>query len=336
VAAAAGVSQSAVSRAFTPGASIAVKTKVAVLAASKALGYRPNMLARALMTRSTRIVAVVMANLGSPFFSAFLGVLNGRLKAMGLQMMLILVDRARVAEGLDEALEYRVDGIIFVSTTPPAAAIDRAVRAGARVVVMDAFDPGPPASWVWVDAPAIGRLAADAFIEEGRRRPALISCYIDRPDPPEHAAFVDRFASLGQTMVALAKAESSYPGGEAAAAEILGGSDGPDCVFALTDALALGFLGAARLDLGVDVPGRCSLIGIGDVPEAGWRSHALSTINLPIDRLSQAAVSILVEGLRDPAAPRATRTLVCDLVRRSTTRPVGFARQARLRALRHG
>ena len=63
----AGVSQSAVSRTFTPGASISSKTRQKVLASAKELGYRPNAIARSLITNRSRIIAVVMAYLENLF-----------------------------------------------------------------------------------------------------------------------------------------------------------------------------------------------------------------------------------------------------------------------------
>ena len=64
----AGVSQSAVSRTFTPGASISPKTRAKVLASAKELGYRPNAIARSLITSRSRIIAVVMAYLENLFY----------------------------------------------------------------------------------------------------------------------------------------------------------------------------------------------------------------------------------------------------------------------------
>jgi len=62
------VSQSAVSRTFTPGASVSDQTRRKVLAAAQQLGYRPNALARSLITQQSRLVALVMCYLQNQFY----------------------------------------------------------------------------------------------------------------------------------------------------------------------------------------------------------------------------------------------------------------------------
>src|ERR1700761_9544834 len=75
----AGVSQAAVSRAFTPGASIAPATRDRVLEAAEALGYRPNLLARSLIKGKSGIIGLVIGNPSSPFFLGALDALSVRL-----------------------------------------------------------------------------------------------------------------------------------------------------------------------------------------------------------------------------------------------------------------
>ena len=62
VAALAGVSQSAVSRVFTPGASASAKTALKVRQAAVKLGYRPNSIARAMVSGKSRIIGLVAAS----------------------------------------------------------------------------------------------------------------------------------------------------------------------------------------------------------------------------------------------------------------------------------
>src|SRR6185312_13771829 len=84
----AGVSQSAVSRTFTPGASISSKTRTKVLASAKELGYRPNAIARSLITSRSRIIAVVMACRDNLFYPDVLEELGRRLAAENYHVLL--------------------------------------------------------------------------------------------------------------------------------------------------------------------------------------------------------------------------------------------------------
>ena len=79
----AAVSQSAVSRSFTPGASVSQETRAKVLEAARMLGYRPNAIARTLSTRSSRMIAVVVNQLQNLFYPLVLEMLSQRLQKHG-------------------------------------------------------------------------------------------------------------------------------------------------------------------------------------------------------------------------------------------------------------
>ena len=72
VAAEAGVSQSAVSRAFKPGGSVSKATREKIYAAANKLGYRPNAIARSLISKKSGMVGIVMADISNPFYPAVL------------------------------------------------------------------------------------------------------------------------------------------------------------------------------------------------------------------------------------------------------------------------
>jgi transcriptional regulator with XRE-family HTH domain len=95
----AGVSQSAVSRVFTPGASVSEAMARRVRAVAEELGYRPNVLARSLITGRTRIVGLVVGYLENPFYPEVLEVLSAALEALGYH---ILVFHAAGGEGEED------------------------------------------------------------------------------------------------------------------------------------------------------------------------------------------------------------------------------------------
>src|SRR3546814_537777 len=113
----AGVSQSAVSRAFTDGASIAESTRKKVLEAAGVLGYRPNYTARALSTRRSRIVGVIMGYLDNGFYPAVLEALSAELHAIDYRILLFTTDIAsEVDPSVEEVLQYNVDMLVMAST----------------------------------------------------------------------------------------------------------------------------------------------------------------------------------------------------------------------------
>ena len=98
VARVAGVSQSAVSRVFTPGASVSKKMEERVRRAADALGYRPNVLARSLITGRSRIIGLVVGYLENQFYPVALELLSNALQAEGYHILIFTAPNS--TEGL--------------------------------------------------------------------------------------------------------------------------------------------------------------------------------------------------------------------------------------------
>ncbi|MBV8914048.1 MAG: LacI family DNA-binding transcriptional regulator, partial [Acetobacteraceae bacterium] len=111
------VSQSAVSRVFTPGASVSPKMCERVLAAAAALNYRPNVVARSLITGRSRVIGLILAYLDNQYYPVVLERLCAALQARGYHVMIFIAPQARAdVEGvLGEILDHQVDGIIMAS-----------------------------------------------------------------------------------------------------------------------------------------------------------------------------------------------------------------------------
>src|SRR5690606_9152219 len=84
------VSQSAVSRTFTPGASVSDETRERVMIAAKTLGYRPNAMARSLITRRSRIIALVMGYLENQFYPLVIEKLSQKLQKQGYHVLMFI------------------------------------------------------------------------------------------------------------------------------------------------------------------------------------------------------------------------------------------------------
>jgi len=117
----AGVSQSAVSRVFTPGASASAKTVEKVRKAAGELGYRPNILARSLITGKSRIIGLVVAYLNNQFYPEALEKLSKAFQERGYHVMVFMASNkdANLDRVLDEILDYQVDGIVAASVSKP-------------------------------------------------------------------------------------------------------------------------------------------------------------------------------------------------------------------------
>ena len=173
----AGVSQSAVSRVFTPGASASQHTSDKVREAANKLGYRPNSLARAMVSGRSRIIGLVVAYLDNQFYPDALEKLSARLQGRGYHVLVFLTTRTQgdITSVIEEILDYQVDGIIAASVALSSDLSDRCRVAGVPLVLFNRSQDDAALSSVTSDNYAGGRKAAEVLIAGGHRRIAYIA-----------------------------------------------------------------------------------------------------------------------------------------------------------------
>lgn len=318
----AGVSQSTVSRTFTPGASVSPKARERVLAAARSLGYTPNALARGLITRQSNIIGIVMANLTSPFHTYALEKFSQRLQSLGRQVLLFdAAPDEDIDDMLDQVLQYRVDGLIITAATISSHMADQCASNGIPVVLFNRYVMGANVSAVCCDNVEGGRLVANLLLDAGHRRLAFIagredsSTNIDR-----EKGFGDRLRERGLVHWQREPAgDYTYEDGYEAACRLLADDDRPDAVFCAADSLAFGVMDAARYRFGLSIPADLSIIGFDDIPAAAWPSYALTTIRTPVRRMINATLEILLDQLHgQPVAMPAVQLIPGQLIQRTS------------------
>jgi DNA-binding LacI/PurR family transcriptional regulator len=323
VAALAGVSRSAVSRTFTPGASVAPRTRARVMAAATKLGYRPNALARSLIVRRTHLIGLVMAEWENPFYTRMLRLFSERLQAEGYQVVLLTSgSEADADNAVRRLLQYQVDGVIVVSARPSAAAASECARARTPLVLVNREIAGRRASSVTCDNAQIGRDLAALVTGAGYRRIAIVQ------GDPTAVTSVERTTALreavaavrGARIVAHVTGTFGYDPGRAAIAGLWQGRDRPDAVICSSDLTALGVLDGARTDLGLAVPAELGVVGLGDIPQASWSAYSLTTVHLPIEEMIDLATNDLLARLVDPDRRPGPMTATASVVRRGSIR----------------
>ena len=131
----AGVSQSAVSRVFTPGASVSRKTAEKVRKVAEEMGYRPNVLARSLITGRSRIIGVVVAYFENQFYPDAVEKLSNALQREGYHVLIFMASQTagNIDGVLDEIIDYQVDGLIMASVAMSSELAERCEAAGIPV-----------------------------------------------------------------------------------------------------------------------------------------------------------------------------------------------------------
>ena len=318
----AGVSRSAVSRTFTPGASVSRDVRARILDAAGRLGYRINRLAQSLTIAQSNIVGLVGADLHQPFHAECLATLSAALLADGFQCMLLNAANAERDMGalIERVLEYRVCAIVVMNGTPPTRIVKECLDNGVPVILVNKPMPGFAVDTVVTDHAAGGRAAAEQLLAAGCRNLAVVSSgartasLLGRLE-----AFCDRGAEAGVSVRVWREGPTDYSTGREAALAMLT-KEAIDGAFCVTDLIALGFVDAARLDRGRHVPDDLSVIGFDDIPQAAWSAYQLTTFRQPVRMLTDQVMQVIRQRAMEPESPCAVFTLPAALVVRRTVR----------------
>ena len=306
----AGVSQSAVSRVFTHGASASKATVEKVRSAAQQLGYRPDPLARAMITGRTRIIGLVVAYLDNQFYPVVLELLSRALQARGYHVLVFMAENSteRVAEVMQELLDYQVDGIITASVAMTNDLTTRCSAAGIPIVMFNRGQDDDRLSEVTSDNIAGGRRAARHLIETGHRRIAHVMGWQGSSTGRDRAeGFRQALRDEGLEPVAMIDGMYSRDVASDAVRAMFSGNEKPDGIFVSSDHMAFAIMDTLRFELGLSIPDDVSVVGYDDVPMAAWPSFNLTTIRQPVRRMVEATVEILLNQIEGESAPNRIR-----------------------------
>ena len=171
----AGVSRSAVSRTFTPGASVSEKTRQKVLSAAEALGYQVNIIARTMITGSSNFIGIVTAGFDNPFRSKLLAPLVHQLALNGFMPLLMNADDPQqLAPSLKQLLSYHVAGVIITSGAPPLSLAEEYLARKIPVTLINRHADLTGCDRVCSDNAQGAKLVADLFSRRGWRQVGFI------------------------------------------------------------------------------------------------------------------------------------------------------------------
>jgi len=317
----AGVSQAAVSRTFTPGASISEETQEKVLEAARILEYRPNAIARSLIRKSTRIIGVVVMRLSKPFYSRIIREFTRGLQAHGYWTLLFDIAYDGEADRtLPMALQYQVDGVVITSATLSSKLADEFARTGTPVVLFNRYASTGRTHVVRCNNYAGGRMVADALLDAGHERIAYVAGEEgSSTNQDRELGLVDRLQERGVQLWQRAEGDYSYEAGYTAALQLLKDSERPDAIFCADDMTAIGAMDAARYELGLSIPEDLSVIGFDDIPMAAWSAYSLTTIRQPF---GEATIQQLLAAIADPKAETENKVIAPTIVIRNSARKV--------------
>jgi DNA-binding LacI/PurR family transcriptional regulator len=322
------VSQSAVSRTFTPGASVSEDTRNRVMIAAKTLGYRPNAMARSLITRRSRIIALVMGYLENQFYPLVIQELSQKLQKQGYHVLMFISDGDETDGVLDEILQYQIDGIVIASAMLSPALARQCADSGVPVVLFNrvpdtsAFARHTTCS-VTSDNFEGGRMAARLLLDRGHKRIAFLAGLEKSSTNHERErGFREVLAAEGLSVFRREVGHYDFERAAEAARAMFAGLPAarrPDAVFVANDHMAIAVMDVLRQELGLRVPEDVSVVGFDDVPQAAWGAYRLTTVVQAVGPMVDATVELLHEQMQDDAQPRNV-VIPCSVVERDSVR----------------
>lgn len=302
-----------------PGAS--QRTREVVMEAVRELGYRPNVSARGLKRGRTGLVGVLALDLTNQYSLELIRGIADELAAAEHEVLISATyqDAARETDRVRFLTSGIVDGVLLIAPVVEPETLDVLQSSSLPVVVIDPRRLDLDLPRVSVDNHGGTFAGTRHLIELGHRHIAYLGGDPDFESAAERErGFRDAMAASGLPVDPdlVRSTDFSYAGGQRAACELLAAHE-PTAIVAAADLIAFGALDVARAR-SLDVPGRLSIVGFDDLPQAAQSFPGLTTVRQPLHEMGTTAVRMLLSRLDGPAGADHVR-LPTSLVLRGTT-----------------
>ncbi len=303
VAAYAGVSMKTVSNVINGWPYVTDETRQKVLDAISAVGYRPNRMARSLVTGETRTIGVVVPDVSNLFFGAVIRGCEDRLYEHGYSIFLCNTseDVERERYYLDQLLSRGVDGLILWGTRICCSELEEIVGHTLPLITVELGEEptGSNHTCINVDDQGGAFAATTHLLAEGYRRIAHLAGPMDRVTSERRLlGYTQALAAAGVTPPGdwIISDRPSVQGGFHAAQRLIEEAQ-PDAIFCYNDLMALGVLLAAR-HLGLQVPEDLAVAGFDDIETASMVEPPLTTVRIPQYKLGRLTGEVLLARLQ--------------------------------------
>ena len=332
IAAEAGVSVMTVSNVINNNhARVSPATEERIRAIMAKHNYAPNMVARSLISKSSRIIALLLpiwhgstaSMLLDPYTGQLVGYLEELLREKEYYVMICSF------ENVDQVLTIRqtwqIDGMILVMPHEDAITRELVQKSRTPLVVIDRYYGDLRMLSVCLDDRRGGYLPTKYLLERGHRRIGFAA-----PSIYESSVIQDRFQGYREALSEFGTGVREdwlfdgvvhQEGGEKVAAALAEMTERPTAVFCTEDSLACGIVKGCR-EKGIRVPEDLSVIGFDDSMPARLITPALTTVGQDIRKKAATSVQMLLQAIEDGSFRNSHRVLDMELVERQTVQAV--------------
>ena len=321
----AGVGIGTVSRVVNNRSDVKPATRERVLAAIHRLNYKPDPIARSMISKRTNSIGTIVPFFTRPSFMERLRGVEAVIARLERELILYNVETSAQRDHFfrELPLHRKVDGLLIISLSPDDAVARRFRELGTPVVLIDAYSP--LLTSLVVNNVEGAYQAVKRLIELGHRHIGFINGEIEGNFKFNTAndRLIGLHRALGEAGLLFEPervliSEWSRKGGKHAALQLLTQQKRPTAIFAASDVQAVGALEAAR-ELGLRVPEQLSVIGFDGIEISELLE--LSTMQQPLQEMGELGASKLVELIENPSHPPELIRFDTKFVERRTTSP---------------
>jgi LacI family transcriptional regulator len=322
-----GVSLMTVSKALRSHSDISEETKRRVLKRARELNYRPNLIARSLVTRRSYMIGLIIPDLMHSFFAEVAKGIARKFEPLGYQIVISNSEENPDAElrQVEVLLDRSVDGIVIAAAQANIRGelFKKLQSRKIPYVLVDRLPSGFEGHFVGVKDEDIGMMATEHLIEQGCRRIAHLRGPANSPGIGRLRGYRKALAKHGLEAPAdyVVSGQHEDSTGYEGMRKLLGVTPRPDGVFCYNDPVAAGAL-KAILEAGLEIPGDIAVIGTGNVHYSDLLRIPLSTIDQSSAQIGETAANLLMECIEAKKSVPARRILIAPrlIVRESSKR----------------
>jgi LacI family transcriptional regulator len=288
-----GVSVVTVSRALRDRPDIAKDTKARILERVKRLNYRPNLMARSLVTGRSSLIGLVVPDLIHPFFSEIAKGLSVTLRKNNYFLIVSSSesDPQLEQDEIEHMLAHRLDCFVVASCQKDTESLKKIGEAGVPLVLIDRSFQGFASNFVGMNDLRIGELATEHLVAQGYKRIAHIrgpATKVGNNRAEGYRKTIERHGLPVRDQYVIACGEASDSDGETrgrkAMGEVLALRPRPDALFCFNDTIAVGAMERA-FEAGLRIPKDMAIVGCGNF-------HYSSKLQVPLSSIDQRAREI--------------------------------------------
>jgi LacI family transcriptional regulator len=321
-----GFDVSTVSRALKGSYGVHSSTREKVRIIAHKLDYRPNLMARGLVTGRSHTIALLISDIRNPFFTEVARGAEDAAYAAGFDVILCNsdLDPGKQVHYLRSFSERRIAGIVMNSVTSLTRAQQEELRrCDIPIVMLNKLPGSHPFSTVTADNFQGAILATNYLLGLGHRRIAHLA------GPRNHGNLTERWRGFLSAVQPSRNVEAivlhgaqNHRGGYEMTKKLLSQHPKVTAIFAANDVVAFGAI-QTILEMGLTVPNDLSIVGFDNVDLSAIIHPPLTTVHQPKYEMGQAAVEILVKQAKSQSGRVPEhRVLGVRLVERKSCRPL--------------